>query len=150
MSHTPAIYLVSPEQMTPRTRAYLAADAARHGLFSLALIFLPSSFDPHAYEILFTVAPRALWIGALLVGAAHLTYAAIVGSETHARLALVTSAVVSLMWAVQFLLIIGAGIPILGIPILFAALAAKDLIICSGPLHEPRHLVVTVKANDEP
>ena len=133
--------------MTGRVRAYMIVDGLRHLAFGAALLLAPAAFNPLAYGFLWDVAPRWVWISSLLVGTVHLGYAALTGNELHARMALVMSASVSVMWAVSFALITATATPSLSLPILFAAVAVKDLIICSGPLHEPRP---TAPLGDDP
>ena len=92
-----------------------------------------------AFSALFTIFPRPVWIVSLLVVAGHLCWAAARGDETQARMSLVASASVSLMWSVAFLLMIhGRDIDALGLPILLLSLAAKDALVVSTPLHSPR------------
>ena len=132
--------------MTGRVRAYMIVDALRHLAFGVALLLAPAAFNPLAYGVLWEVAPHWVWVSSLIVGATHLGYAAITGNEIQARLALIMSATVSIMWAASFALI-AASTPTLSLPILFAAVAVKDLIICSGPLHAPRP---TAPLGDDP
>jgi hypothetical protein len=120
--------------MTRRVRGYLLIDAARHFGFGVSMLLFRDSFNPRSFNLLFDIFPRWVWIWSLMLVAAYLTYAAVIGSEPHARRALALGISVSVMWAAAFFLITGSGMQSLSTPILLAALAGKDIAVCSGPL----------------
>lgn len=123
--------------MTLRIRLYLYGASARHLAMGTALIFLPNLFNADVYAELFMVAPRWLWVLTLLCGTFHLAFAAKRRSERQARIALIASSTLSLMWGVTFALIVGDGLPALTATILFFDLCYKDLVICAGSLKDP-------------
>jgi hypothetical protein len=144
MSISPSRHLfrhLSPEQMTGRARAYLIVGSLRYFLIGLAILTRTASALFHSSSPdqlhLFQIAPEWLWIASAFIGGVHLTYAAVSGSELHARTALVFSGAMSVMWAVGFGLIAMDGSASLLAAILFAAAAAKDFIVCSRPMRSP-------------
>jgi len=140
---------VPEEQMTWRARAYLVIAAARHILVGAACIVLVADFDGDSFQVIRAVLPVWVWGVAFLVGGAHLTYAAIRGSEGHARVALSLSAISTSVWAAGFLLAYQEGGAVSPIGVIFAtALTAKDLVICRQPMRSPFEPIV--REYDEP
>jgi hypothetical protein len=129
-------------EMTLRTRMYLYGEATRHLFMGLALIFLPTLFNPTVYAELFTIAPRWAWIASLLIGACHLTYSAFTHNDTQARFALIGASTLALIWGTLFLLIVGDGLPAMTAAILFIDICYMNMVICSGPLRAPIAVVI--------
>lgn len=120
--------------MTWRARFYLSVATARHG--SLGLVALVLDYEWGGVD---AGIPIPAWGAVFLLGAAHLLYSAVKGSERHARVALAVSAVITSVWAASFwLLAVGERGPTgILLAITFTALTAKDLTIVGDPMRSP-------------
>lgn len=128
---------VPAERMTGQGRAYLLAASAQHLTVGLSLVVAPDTFDGMAFRQIFDIAPLAFWAVALLLGSAHLVYAAVGGHEGHARAALILSGTVSLMWACAFAYVIGSGAASVFAFSILVGCAIRDYIACARPLRSP-------------
>lgn len=137
------IHDVPAHQMTTRARLYLIVSSARHLILGASLLWQGDVYDRSpAFDSLFRIAPHWAWILSLMVGGAHLAYSSAVGSEAHARTALIMSAGISAMWATAFGLIALHGVASVLATVLFGALCLKDLIVCAQPLRSPFEPIV--------
>lgn len=130
---------VVPEQMTGRAQAYLTVAGLRHIAIGAACLAVGRWFTSPGYAQIKAI-PGGLmtWgIVSLAVGIACLT-AAGRRSENLARFALLSSAVVTGLWAAGFWLAMFDG-TITGPtgPAIWTAVTAKDLIVCRQPLRSP-------------
>lgn len=128
---------VSPVVMTWRARAYLTIASARHLAIGGSMLILPHTYDTRSYHLLFHDIPSVFWSVVLLIGGAHLAYAAIRANELHARIALILSCGISSMWAASFAFIAFHGYASILATAVFGALAGKDLLVCGQPLRSP-------------
>lgn len=124
--------------MTWRARAFLAVLAFRHlSIGALALLATPW-FDSPAYRIIDRVLPLELWGALMLVTGAAAAGAAYTGSETWARGVLITSAAITGAWSAGFACAAWLGyLDAPPLPLTWAALTAKDLIVSAMPLRTP-------------
>lgn len=133
----PALPPVPPERMTGQGRAYLLAAAIQHLTVGLSLALAPGTFDGPAFQQIFDIAALPFWAAALLLGSAHLFYAALGGHEGHARAALILSGTLSLMWACAFAYAIGSGAASVFAFAILVGCAVRDYIACARPLRSP-------------
>lgn len=124
--------------MTPRARGYLVVAAARHISIGLCAVIIPAQFATPSMDPIRSVMHLTAWGALLLAVGFGCLAAATSGTETVARVTLVLSAAMSTTWAAGF---VSAGLngelanPAL--PIVFFALAGKDLVVCAQPLRSP-------------
>jgi hypothetical protein len=135
---------VPPEVMTWRARAYIGVSAARNVALGGVAIGLPGDFDGDSYAVITRIAPITIWGVMFFLGGAHLAYAAITGTEGHARTGICLSAVSTSLWATGFYLAYfspGGVVTLVG-AIVFTALTLKDLIVCAQPMRSPFERIV--------
>lgn len=126
--------------MTWRARAYLIVTAIQNVLIGISCIVLADTeaFDGDAFQIVKHILSMPAWGLVFIAGGAHLMYAAIKGSELHARIAMPLSAVTISLWAMGFALAWQAGGVVSPVGAIFAtSLTVKDLIVCAHPLRSP-------------
>ena len=124
-------------QMTPRARVYLTIAAGRHLLTGGFILTAPDLFVTAAFIPIIKAAPLWAW-GLMFLGSGLVcATAGLRKSEGAARLGLVLSATSTGMVGVGLLL---AAISQQASPlgsIVFLAVAAKDLTVCTDPLRSP-------------
>lgn len=126
--------------MTWRARAYLAVTALQNFLVGISCIALAdtNAFDGDAFRIVRGILDMSQWGIIFVLGGAHLMYAAVRGSELHARIAMPLSAVTLSLWAAGFALAWHQGGVVSPVGAVFAtSLTVKDLIVCAQPLRSP-------------
>lgn len=129
---------VPPEQMTWRARIYLGIGATRHACIGLISFTAASTYDGSPWAALVSLISLTVWGALFVLGGLHFAYAALFGHAQHARWALVTSAVLTGMWAAGFLISGSNGsVTALLIGVLLGALSGKDLTMCAAPLRTP-------------
>jgi FtsH-binding integral membrane protein len=128
---------VPQEQMTTRARMYLNVAAARHLIIGIAMIAAPATFGSRGFQSLFLIFPMSVWTALLIIGGLHLAYASAMGKEGSARMALIFSGSISLMWAVGFAVVLQAGVASVFGATILGALACKDFIMCAQPMRSP-------------
>ena len=134
---TAAAPLALPTEMTWRARFYLCVGGSRHvGTGSVALAL----YD--RFPNVELVLPIWAWGVVFVVGGLHLLYAAYSESETHARVALAVSAIVTAVWAAGFWAAAVDGIVTPLIAILMTALTLKDLTIVGEPMRTPFESII--------
>lgn len=131
-----------------RARGYLAITTLQHLLIGLFCVLNPSLFDGVSYRGIKSSLPLAshdaitAWGWVLLVTAALCAYAAWVGRETPARIALLASVVVTSCWAAGFLVTALSGAAVPTGPIVWLVLVGKDATMLRQPLRNPFEPVV--------
>lgn len=88
-----------PETMTRRARAYLTIAAVRHGLVGLSLLWLPWLYGSAAFLPLFGLLPLWVWGVLMVVTSGLAVFAAATRSGDVARVAMIASAVITLVLA---------------------------------------------------
>ena len=126
------------KRITVRARCFMLTLAFRHLVVGGICISIPHEFTATSYDVIQKIAPLWAWgLLMILVGTAGVG-AAWVGRETPARTVLVMSAGITAGWMAGF---VGAGL--IGqldappLPVVWAALTAKDLIASAIPLRTP-------------
>ena len=131
-----------PTAMTLRARTYLiVVDGLRAIILGSFLTLDPHVFDAHTYDTARALTGGNLWLWGLMFLAAggYAIYCAVVGSSFHARIALVTSATITAVWASLYIL----NTVVLDISLApwvmlsTIALVVTDLLMCSEPLRTP-------------
>lgn len=124
--------------MTPRARAYLTVAGLRHIGVGLCTVVAPAAFTTTSLAQIRDIMALPLWGSGMLIVGCLCLLAALRESEPLARVSLICSAAASTTWTAGFtaaLLTDQLSNPAL--PIIFGALAAKDLIVCAQPLRSP-------------
>lgn len=124
--------------MSWRARAFLAILAGRHLLIGALCLAAPHLFRSTSFASLRQVMPLQVWGALLLVTGVQALGAAWTGGEWWARLVLVGSAGLTGAWAAGFVAAALAGqLDAPSLPITWASLTAKDLVISAMPLRTP-------------
>lgn len=138
LEHIPRPRII-PEQMTGRAQAYLTVAGLRHAAIGGACLAAPAYFTSPGYQQIKGIPGGLITWGVVsaAVGVMCLA-AAVLRSENLARFALLSSAVVTGLWAAGFWLAMFHG-TIAGPtgPAIWTAVTAKDLIVCRQPLRSP-------------
>lgn len=132
------------ERLTPRARVYMAVAGLRNLALGVVCILMPEYFTSGSYAGIKGALPFTadtsliVWGAAFLVAGVIATSAAVFGHETHARIGLMTSVVISGSWVggFAFAQITGAAAGPTGL-IVWAAFTAKDLTMLRDPLRNP-------------
>jgi hypothetical protein len=137
--------------MTPRARAYLIIAGLRHVGIGVCAVAVASSFSSSSLRPLLEVMNLPTWGFFLIIVGLSCLSAALMESEPIARAALVLSAAASATWTAGFLsAALNHELPNPALPIVFAALAAKDLVVCAQPLRSPFERLAQSLGDDTP
>ena len=145
------------ERMSLRARVYMLILTLRHALIAFVCIALPHHLVSRAYAGIERAMPFfdgiqafQAWGWAFAVIAALGAFSAYTRSATIAAVALGTSATLTVAWAGAFAtsIILEQG-GLIG-PIVFGALALKDLVMLRNPLRDPFESAVFRLANRTP
>lgn len=134
----------APERMTTRARVFLLVVAGRNTAIGISLLLAGRQYGaPNvSFELVRSAMPIPVW-GILMVAIGSVAgYSAAAASRGWATWAIALSATISGTWAtclgiqfIQTMHIPGGMAPML--PVLWAALTAKDLVIAWQPMRSP-------------
>lgn len=124
--------------MTNRARGYLTVAGLRHLGIGGACVLVPQNFTAPSFEVMRGVLPIPVWGVVFLIGALVCIGAALLRSEPLARMGLIGSSVTSAVWAGGFAVALFEGVATAPTTVVvWAAIAAKDVIVCRQPLRSP-------------
>jgi hypothetical protein len=151
-----AILHTDPEQMTVRARLFLTIVAVRNISLGISMFTAPFFYAKtnQVFDLIRAIAPIEVWGWIMLLIGLAGAHSAVAMSRTWAKWAINTSATLSTMWAVslliQFVLLSGQHPPMSPmLPILWAALTAKDFVIAYQPMRSPLEGAGRRLLNDE-
>lgn len=135
----PTVYvLTEPGEMTRRARWYLAIAAARHLLSGVFALFAGASFKSSSFGPLLSAAPLQFWAIVFLGAGLACAAAALLKHEALARLGMAWSATATLVVGLSLVLAIFSGqLSSPTGPIIWLAVAFKDLVVCAQPIRSP-------------
>lgn len=137
--------------MSWRARAFLSIMAARHLAVGLLCIFSAELFTSPSFETLRKVLPLPVWGALLVVTGLQAVGAAATGGELWARLVLVGSAALTAAWCAAFIAsAITGDLDAPSLPITWASLTLKDLVVSAMPLRTPLEDVVRRRLDGVP
>jgi hypothetical protein len=121
-----------------RARAFLGILAFRHLGVGVLCLFAPHWFTSSSYDVIRRLLPLQVW-GVLLVLVGLQAIGALsVRGETWARVVLIASASLTAAWAAGFIAAaFSRHLDAPPLPITWAALTGKDLIVSALPLRTP-------------
>lgn len=129
--------------MSWRARAFLTIMAARHLAVGILCIYTADLFTSPSFETLRRVLPLEVWGALLVVTGLQAVGAAATGGELWARLVLIGSAALTAAWCAAFVAVAVTGdLDAPSLPITWAALTLKDLVVSAMPLRTPLEDVV--------
>lgn len=124
--------------MSWRARAFLSVLAGRHIAVGVLCALAPQWFTSSSFVVLRSLLPIRAWGVVLIVTGAAAVVAAATCSEPWARGSLVVSAGVTAAWCAAFTAAGFRGmLDAPQLPITWAALVSKDLILSAMPLRTP-------------
>ena len=132
------------EKMSARARTYLWIRAAMSGLLGGLIMFAPLAFVSDIYTTFLLLVPSGVaptlvvWGVAFMLLSALLGWAASRGREGLARVALLSSAIVTAAWMASYVAAwVVAGMMAPGSIIVWAGLVCIDLVMLRRPLTTP-------------
>lgn len=129
--------------MSWRARAFLSIMAARHLAVGLLCIFSADLFTSPSFDSLRRLLPLEVWGALLVVTGLQAVGAALSGGELWARLVLAGSSALTAAWCAAFVAAAATGhLDAPSLPITWAALTLKDLVVSAMPLRTPLEDVV--------
>lgn len=132
-----------PEVMTARARWYLAVAALQNLALAAACLLAPETFAGASFTVAKSVMPLTVWGVAFLVVGVLCVVGLAAARRTWAFLGLAGSGTAALMWLMSYLVAWATGTlsgPV-G-PIVWAALVARDYIVCGQPMRSPLDPIV--------
>lgn len=124
--------------MSWRARAFLLVLASRHVLVGFFLLAAPERFTSSSFTVIRDVLPLPAWGMLLVLTGSQAVGATVAASEKWARLVLIASAGLTAAWCAGFTATGFQGtLDAPQLPIVWAALTSKDLILSAMPLRTP-------------
>lgn len=145
-----------PERMTTRARVFMAVVAGRNIAIGVSLLLAQKQYGPPnvAFTIVRSAMPIPAWGILMVVIGATAAISAAAMSRRWATWAIALSATISGTWATCLLMAFLAALHVHGgmspmLPVLWAALTAKDLVIAWQPMRSPFEPLIQRLLRDE-
>ncbi len=126
------------DRMSPRARAYLAIAGIRCVVIGFVLLCMGGDLAANVYPLTPTPLAFAAWIALWTgIGLGNLS-ASVLSSQRIARFALVATATATAVWAASITVrVLEQPSSLVIAPLLWWALAFKDLVVARQPLYSP-------------